>query len=56
MKVGETEKTETGRCDGSLIGSVPCVRKFAGSNPTLAITLEPWACPSLTVACGASAC
>ena len=31
--------------------SLPSVRKVAGSNPTLATTLGPWASPSLVVAC-----
>ena len=34
-----------------MVGSVPCVCKVAGSNPTLAALLEPWASPSLIVAC-----
>jgi len=37
----------------SMVGSVPCVRKVAGSNPTLAATYGPCA---HTVACSASAC
>ena len=41
---------------GSVVSSVPCVRMVAGSNPTLAATKGPWASPSLTVACSASAC
>ena len=36
---------------GSVVGSVPRVRKVAGSNPTLAATFRPWVSPSLVVAC-----
>ena len=32
---------------GSVLGVVHCVRKVAGSNPTLATTKGPWASPSL---------
>ena len=39
-----------------LVGSVPCVRKVAVSNPALVATYGPWASPSLAVACSASAC
>jgi len=38
-----------------LIGSSPFIRRVVGLNPTLATTYGPWARPSLTVACGASA-
>ena len=34
-----------------MVGLVPCVRKVASSNPTLAA--GPWASPSLVVVCSA---
>src|SRR6218665_2191347 len=37
---------------GTLVESMPFDRRVMGSNPALG----PWASPSLTVACGASAC
>ena len=37
-------------CCGSVLGSVPCVRKVAGSNPTLVATCGPWTSLSLVVA------
>ena len=40
----------TERCDGSVVGSVPCVQKVAGLNPTLAASQGPLASPSLVVA------
>ena len=46
---------EVGR-GGSLVSSVPFVRRVAGSNPTLVATYGPWASPSLAVACSDSAC
>ena len=47
--------TNVGR-GGSVVGSVPCVWRVAGSDPTLAATYWPWAIPSLAVACSVSAC
>ena len=41
---------------GSVVGSVHCVRKVAGSNPTLVAMKGPWASPSLSIAASASAC
>ena len=41
-------------CGGSVVNSVPCVRKVAGSNQTLAAAYGPWASCSLVVACSAS--
>ena len=41
---------------GALVESMPFVRRVMGSTPALAATHGPWASPSLTVACGASAC
>jgi|SRR6218665_709038 len=44
------------------MGSVPCVRKVAGSNPTLAAKYGPWASPSHTITlqyyciCAAESC
>ena len=35
---------------GSVVGVMPCTRKAAGSNPTLAATQGPLASPSLAVA------
>ena len=41
---------------GALVQPMPFDRRFAVSNPALAATYEPWASPSLAVACSASAC
>jgi len=40
---------------GPLVDSTPFVPRVMGLNPALAATQGPWASPSLTVACGASA-
>src|SRR6218665_3431893 len=43
----------------SVVSSVPCVRRVAGSNPTLAATSKPFyamSSPSLTDVCSSSAC
>src|SRR6218665_315964 len=44
-----------GRGD-ALVESIPFDRRVVGSKPALASTYGPWASPSLTVACRASAC
>ena len=43
------------RRGGTLVESMPFVRRVMGSTPALAATKGPWASPSLTVAFGASA-
>ena len=41
---------------GSVVGSVPCVRRVAGSNPTLAAKYRDLGQVLHPVACRASAC
>ena len=41
---------------GTLVETTHFDRRVADSNPVLAATKGPWASPSLTVACSASAC
>jgi len=40
-------------CGGSLVDSMPSIRRVVGSNHTLVVMQGTWASPSLAVACGA---